>query len=148
LTGHSKGGGQTAAASAASGLPATTFNAAGVSKETMERAGVTDEQLEAAQKNIRAYNNELDPLNAAQDNRMKILGIAGAVATYLGGILGAGLVAALAADGALPPALGQRIPVVPARDQGNDLGEGHSMNTLVKAMDEQIDTKLKEACGC
>jgi hypothetical protein len=148
LTGHSKGGGQAAAASAASGLPATTFNAAGVHERTFERAGVTDNERKDAQKNIRAYNNERDPLNGAQDGRTKVLGVIGATATFFAGIFGAGLVAMLAVDGALPPALGQRITVPAARNQGTGLGEGHSMDTLVQAMNEQIETKLKETCGC
>lgn len=147
LTGHSKGGGQAATASAASGLPATTFNAAGVHCRTLERAGVTTEQLQATNTNIKAYSNERDPLNGAQDNRLKVLGAVGAVAAYLGGVFGAG-VGALTADGALPPALGKRIVVPPTRDQGMGLLEGHSMETLVRAMDEQIDSKLKDICGC
>lgn len=148
LTGHSKGGGQAAAGSAMSGLPATTFNAAGVHPRTLDRAGVTENEREAAQNNIRAYNNARDPLNAAQDNRGKVLGGIGAVALTVFGWLGAAAVAALGADGALPQALGQRITVPPASTQGTGLGEGHSIDTMIQALNEQVSDQLAETCGC
>lgn len=148
LTGHSKGGGQAAAGSAASGLPATTFNAAGVHPGTLDRAGVTESEREAAQNNIRAYNNARDPLNGAQDNRGKVLTGIGAVATGLFGFLGAAAVAALGMDGALPQALGQRITVPPASTQGNGPGEGHSIDTMIQALNEQVSDQLADTCGC
>jgi hypothetical protein len=139
MTGHSKGGGQAAAASAATGAPATTFNAAGVHPRTLQRAGATEAQKEAAKTNVRAYNNAADPLNAAQDHRGAVLGTIAAATNPL-------VIAALAVDGALPQALGERVEV-PAATGQSKLG-GHSMDNLVKAMNEQLDAKLKKAAGC
>jgi len=147
LTGHSKGGGQAAAASMATGIPATTFNAAGVHEDTLARMNVPGAATNAGEK-IRAYFNERDPLNGAQDNRTKVLLGIGSAAAFMGGIFGAGLVAMLGSDGALPKAQGKRIPVKPARDQGSGPLEGHSMNTMVTAMNEQIESQLEQACGC
>jgi hypothetical protein len=148
LTGHSKGGGQAAASSASSGLPATTFNAAGVHQRTLDRAQVTQEEQENAQTNIRAYHNERDPLNGAQDNRGKVLGILAGAANFAFGLLGAAAVAVLGADGALPEAMGQRIPVPPASTQGNGLKEGHSIDTMIQALNEQVTNQLSDICGC
>lgn len=148
LTGHSKGGGQAAASSTLSGLPATTFNAAGVHPRTLDRAEVTPDQYASAQTNIRAYHNERDPLNMAQDNRGTILGGLGVSATMLHGLIGASAVAALAADGALPQAIGQRIPVPPASTQGTGLAEGHSIDTMIQALNEQVTNQFSDICGC
>lgn len=148
LTGHSKGGGQAAAGSAASGLPATTFNAAGVHPRTLDRAEVSDAEREAAQSNIRAYHNERDPLNQAQDNRGTVLGGIALAALGPVGILGAAAVAALGADGALPQAMGRRIPVPAASTQGHGLLEGHSMNAMIQALNEQVTDQLEDAFGC
>jgi hypothetical protein len=153
LTGHSKGGGQAASGSAASGLPSTTFNAAGVHDNTLERLeqeGVPPEQIKAMDKNIRAYNNSRDPLNALQDKRGIVIGgLAQTVglAPYVGPLLKAGVVG-LGASGGLPKARGQRIEIPAHSKQGWGPKEGHSPDALTNAMDEQIDNKLKEMCGC
>jgi uncharacterized Zn-binding protein involved in type VI secretion len=153
FTGHSKGGGQAALASAVAGEQATTFNAAGVHHDTLDDAGVSDEQRQAMQSNIRAYNNERDPLNNSQDNRDKILGGGAGVAIATGHPMLAGFLAGIGLSGGLPQASGQRIVVPAAKGQATGLGpealgEGHSIDTMIRAMDEQIDQKLKQVCGC
>jgi hypothetical protein len=119
-----------------------------VHPRTLDRAEVSDAEREAAQSNIRAYHNERDPLNQAQDNRGTVLG--GIAIATLGpvGILGAAAVAALGADGALPQAMGQRIPVPAASTQGHGLLEGHSMNAMIQALNEQVTDQLEDAFGC
>ncbi len=152
LTGHSKGGGQAAAVSAATGLRATTQNAAGVHAETLSRAGVSPEELKAAETNITAYNNERDPLNGAQDNRTEVLSPLGPLASFIMGPAGTLVVNAFMGGalrgGDLPQALGTRIVVPAAKTQGTGMGEGHDKYVLIDAMNEQIDEKLKAACGC
>ncbi len=148
LTGHSKGGGQAASGSAISGLPATTFNAAGVHQNTLDRAGVTDAQRQATDQNVHAYHNARDPLNGAQDNRGAVLTGLEVMAGGVFGWLGAAAVAALGMDGAIPPAMGHRTTVPPASSQGHGLGEGHSIITMIQALNEQVDQELQDACGC
>jgi hypothetical protein len=105
------------------------------------------------QSNIRAYNNERDPLNNSQDNRDKILGGGAGVAIATGHPMLAGFLAGIGLSGGLPQASGQRIVVPAAKGQATGLGpealgEGHSIDTMIRAMDEQIDQKLKQVCGC
>jgi len=147
ITGHSKGGGQAAAASAATGEQATTFNGAGVHHRTLDRAGVPQASRDAAADNIRAYSNPNDPLNGAQDNRGTILTLLGAGAGNINPFAGL-FVAWLAYDGALPPALGTRIETPLARDQKSGMGAGHSINTMVTAMDEMVEDMLADMCDC
>lgn len=147
ITGHSKGGGQAAAASAATGEEATTFNAAGVHHRTLDRAGVSQANRDAAVDNIRAYNNPNDPLNGAQDDRGAILTALGLGAGYLNPFAGLG-VGLLAADGALPPALGTRIETPLGRDQAPGMGAGHSIDTMINTMNEMIEDMLADVCDC
>lgn len=148
FTGHSKGGGQAALASAITGEPATTFNSAGVHSGTLKRAHVSNSQQEAMGQNIRAYSNERDPLNNAQDNRGKILSGAFAGSILAGAPGVGGVIAGVATTGGLPQASGQRNIVPAAQNQGYGVLEGHSINTLVQAMNEQVDKQLKAICGC
>jgi uncharacterized Zn-binding protein involved in type VI secretion len=171
VTGHSKGGGQAAAASAVSGAPATTFNAAGVHEKTLKREGMSEEQIAQANNSgkIQAYNNSRDPLNMVQDNRNTALAgvgaVGGGIATVGGAIpiigvplaiLGRGLQALAAyakVTGGLPKAMGDRHEVPPHKNQAKGLSkqaamEGHGMTHMITALEEQQDQQLKDLCGC
>lgn len=147
ITGHSKGGGQAAAASAATGEKAVTFNAAGVHHRTLDRAGVSQDARDASTQNIRAYSNPKDPLNGAQDHRGTVLGGLGVLGTDVNPWIGLGI-GVLAADGALPPALGTRIETPLGRNQPGGPMAGHSIDTMITTMNEMIEDHLSELCGC
>lgn len=157
FTGHSKGGGQAAAASAISGTPATTFNSAGVHHETLRREGMSDEQISAANEQVNAYNNERDPLSFAQDNRELVvggMGVSGGLLSKLGPVgaaLGTGL--QILADyalltGGVPRAMGARYTVPAHRDQSMNPLDGHSQAEMILALEEQQDANLNAVCGC
>ncbi len=77
ITGHSKGGGEAADASAVTGLHADTFNAAGLHPNTVERQGTT---LEAAGSHVENYSVDGEVLTTAQ-------GPAGNIAVQIGSII-------------------------------------------------------------
>jgi hypothetical protein len=137
ITGHSKGGGEAAYASAISGYSAKTFNAAGVHQNSFARAGLSSDQTQQASQNVQSYVNSRDPLNGMQDNR----GI------LLPGLFGAlGIVAD--ATGGLPQSFGQR-QEVPAYDgQGINPLTGHSMDAMIKSLEQQQDAMLNQLFGC
>lgn len=146
FTGHSKGGGQAAAAAAATGKKASTYNAAGVHRSTLVRAGVTSEQQELAKTNITAFSSTQDPLNRVQDHRGAVLSGLTAAANFAAGLLGAAAVATLAAGGAIPRAMGQRISV--QAKPGTGPLEGHSIGLMIESMEAEDNQWLKAACDC
>ena len=151
LTGHSKGGGMAAAASAASGLPATTFNAAGVHQKTLISQGLTEHQIAEAARDVEAYHNARDPLNFSQDNRKAALGLLGGLAGSVGGPVGTAVSMALGFvlhSGGVPQAFGQRTTVPAHRGQGLNPLTNHGMEAMMKSLAEQQDNRLNDQLGC
>lgn len=100
FTGHSKGGGQAAAAALKTGRPATTYNAAGVHPKTV-LAGAEGGAP------VTAYHVEGEVLSGLQDHREIVIGGAALGATKLAGPLG-GVATLAVLDGDLPRAYGDR----------------------------------------
>jgi Hemolysin coregulated protein Hcp (TssD) len=145
IAGHSKAGGQAAAAGIVTGQKTYTFNAAGVHSNTIKGAGKTREDASKPMADgkplVNAYNFPHDVLNYVQDqpqwkkaatvSTITSLGTKAAVVIPIIGpvISGIGMIAApvLGAkvyfNNEMPPAVGKRT-VLPAQDiNGNPIAE-------------------------
>lgn len=153
VVGHSKAGGQAAAASIVTGAKTYTFNAAGVHPRTISR--VSENTLSDAQKKgpdgkplVDAFNFPHDILSNVQDGVMPALeaGLIGAknpVAMLIGG--------GLLLNQTMPPAAGVRHQV-PAQDiNGNPISspwnpfrrmDYHGMSYLIDSMEYEKQTEL------
>ncbi len=122
VTGHSKAGGQAAAASIEHGVKATTFNAAGVHQNTVtkDRANAKGKN-ENGENNVDAYDYERDPLNNLQDKGVPAI----KAAAVEGGISGnpyAAVAAAVLIGGDVgPSAAGTRHKLKAVDENGNEI---------------------------
>ncbi|MEZ0607275.1 type VI secretion system tube protein TssD [Fibrella sp. WM1] len=154
IAGHSKAGGQAAAAGIISGAKTYTFNAAGVHPRTLSRMG--NYSLDMARKTNRdgqplvdAFNFPHDILNNLQDTAIPALKGGLMVApSLIGKAVGAGLTL----NNTMPMAAGVR-HIVPAQDSlGNKIAspwnpmrrvDYHGMPYLIDSMEKQKKDDLK-----
>jgi hypothetical protein len=137
FTGHSKGGGEAAAAGTITGRPTYTYNSAGLSGKTVSR--YTDGAITLADsKHIIALNSNTDILSMAQDGKFFI---AAAMSTIpvLGPLLAPHVIA-------IPQAAGKRTSLV--TDETFNPLANHSLEPLIEAMEKkkenpQIDVIAK-----
>ena len=115
LTGHSLGGGLAAAASAAAGVPAVTFNAAGLHPRTLDREGLAPDKSPSRVSN---HHFSQEALSWSQNNPAVDV-LAAALATpakYAAGLLGAARGTAAGFDPGpayLPRAAGRQLALTP-----------------------------------
>ena len=131
ITGHSLGGGLAAIGGGVTNFPTYTYNAAGVHNSTLKR-----NQLERkSMNNVQAFNATDDPLNKAQDNRDKVLGLLGWI----------GAIANL--TGGLQRASGQRMEI----ETSVGIVKGHTAIHIVNQLEQELiesgggNTTVKES---
>jgi hypothetical protein len=128
FAGHSKGGGEAAAAGTITGRPTYTYNSAGLSEKTVSRYSQGDSSLKDS-KHIIALNATTDILSMAQDGRFFI---AGAISNIP--VLGT-LVAPVVAK--IPKAAGKRTSLI--TDKTFNPVANHSVEPLTRAMEKRME---------
>jgi len=129
FVGHSKGGGEAAAAGTITGRPTYTYNSAGLSEETVERYSEGSKSLKDS-KHIIALNSNTDILSMAQDNKFFIAGALSQV-PFVGKLI-APVVASI------PQAAGKRTSLV--TDKTFHPIDNHSLEPLIRAMEKKRES--------
>jgi hypothetical protein len=128
FAGHSKGGGEAAAAGTITGRPTYTYNSSGLSEETVERYSQGQNSLKDS-KHIIALNSNTDILNMTQDNKF-LVAFALLKVPSLGSLLSAGVAG-------MPQAAGKRTSLV--TDKTFNPLANHGLEPLIRAMEKKSE---------